>query len=233
MLTMTNTSRRLRRTEKKPGFSTDVIIEGLIMDERFEREFRRQRVTRKLQRGEVLFLEDDPAAFYYIVLSGSIRLYKSDDSLKEVTIYKVSPGQGCMLSAFSIQNGSAYPINAVADKDAVLLCITAEVFRDWITKYDSWRSYVFQLMSRNLTAILYNLETLAFKRIDQQIARLLLASVAPHQRIVHMTHGDIARELGTVREVVSRALKQLERLELIKLFRGRIRIYDYEALAAY
>ncbi len=209
------------------------LIRGLNGDEKFAREFRRQRVRRKVNKGEVLFLEGDRAAFYYIVLSGRIRLYKCDDSMKEVTIYKVHPGQGCMLSAFTIQNGTTYPVNAVADSDTVLICISAEVFRDWIEKYDTWRSYVFELMSGNLASILYNLETIAFKRLDQQIARLLLRNLLPNQEFVQMTHSDIARELGTAREVVSRALKQLERAELIRLFRGRIQIFDPNDLQTY
>ena len=208
-------------------------IPGLTGDDRFSREFRRQRVKRLIAKGELLFLEGDSAAFFYVVLSGRIRLYKCDGSMKEVTIYKVNPGQGCMLSAFTIQNNGAYSLNAVADNDTELLCVSATAFRDWIEKFETWRGYVFQLMSGNLSAILYNLETIAFKRIDQQIARLLLKNLDANQLSVHMTHEDIARELGTVREVVSRALKQLERAELIQLFRGRIQVVDAAALQTY
>lgn len=201
--------------------------------EKVKRDFEEFSCLRSVPRGKYLALEGDRCSYFYLLASGSLRIYKGDEFGREITLYKVKAGESCILSAFCILNGGSFPATAVADENSVLIEIPANVFRDWLDRHDCWREYVFSLLSLHLSEIIDKIASLVFRRVDERIANFLAdAAPRPHNRL-KVTHSDIARELGTAREVVSRILKNFERAHLIRLSRGNITILDQQGLLSH
>lgn len=203
------------------------------VNEKVLQEFTEYACCKSYLRGQYVALEGDRCNYFYLVISGSLRIYKGDPEGREITLYKVKPGKSCILSAFCIINGGHFPANAVVDEEAIICEIPAHVFRDWLDRHDFWREYVFNLLSLHLSEIIDKIASLVFQRVDERIANFLAdAASQPHGRL-KATHSDIARELGTAREVVSRILKNFERARLIRLSRGNITIIDQQGLLSH
>ncbi len=197
---------------------------------KLQQEFEQYAGHKHYSRGDFLTMEGDRCHHFYLVQSGEVRVYKADDCGREVTLYKVKPGESCILSAFCIMNGGDFPAYAVADKRTRIIEIPSTVFRDWLNRHDFWREYIFNLFSGHLTEIISKVESLVFQRVDERIAHFLARSKPRHHNRLKMTHADIARELGTAREVVSRILKDFEKSHFVKLSRGKITILDPQGL---
>ncbi len=197
---------------------------------KIQQEFEKYTCPKNYNKHQHVALEGDDCHYFYIVLSGEVRVYKGSECGREVTLYKVKTGESCILSAFCILNKQRFPANAVVDKNARVLEIPAPILRDWINRYDFWRKYIFNLLTTHLTQIISKVESLVFQRVDERIANFLVNSTSHNQKRLKMTHSDIARELGTAREVVSRILKNFEKASLVSLSRGSITILDQQAL---
>lgn len=198
--------------------------------EKVQREFEQYACIRTYTRGEFLALEGDRCHFFHLVVSGCLRVYKGDEYGREITLYKVKPGESCTLSAFCILNGGEFPASAMAEETTRVIEIPAAVFRDWLNRHEFWRDYIFSRFSAHLSNIISRIESLVFRRMDERIAQFLVHSASGTSNRVKLTHSDIARELGTAREVVSRILKNFEKARLIQLSRGNITILNQQGL---
>jgi CRP/FNR family transcriptional regulator len=110
-----------------------------------------------------------------------------------------------------------------------LAIIPADTFRDWVRRYDLWREFVFELLSQRLSAVMAIVEEVAFQRMDVRVASLL-AERGRKSELVHMTHQEIASELGSSREVISRILEDFSAQGMVEVSRGIIKILDRESL---
>ena len=110
--------------------------------------------------------------------------------------------------------------------------IPAETFRDWVRRYDVWREFVFDLLSQRLSSMMTIVDEVTFRRMDRRVASLLL-NQARVQNPMRITHQEIAAELGSSREVISRILEDFSREGLIHSGRGTIEILDFESLESH
>ena len=184
----------------------------------------------KIPKGKIIFLEGDDCKQLALILSGVVRVYKPAESGREITLYRLGKGESCVLTASCIFTQNSFPAVAVADEEIEAVVIPSNIFRDWINQYEIWRNYVFNLLSKRLSEVITTLEEVAFRRMDLRIAEFLVKSSGPEDGGIRTTHQDIAMELGTSREVVSRILKHLEYEGLISLSRGIISIRDIDGL---
>jgi len=192
--------------------------------------FLEQSIRETFPAGQVLAMEGDESSYFSLVVSGRARIYKVGHSGREFTLYTVNPGESCILTAFSILSHTRFPAIAVVEKELETLLIPAEIFREWVDKYEVWRFYIFNLLSRRLNEILTLMEEIAFQPIDARIANYLLKLSDNSTRFINTTHQKISRDVGTAREVVSRILKTFERSHLITLKRGKILLDNPEGL---
>jgi CRP/FNR family transcriptional regulator len=118
---------------------------------------------------------------------------------------------------------------ATVEKEAEAVMIPAATFRDWVVRYDLWREFVFDLLSQRLSTMMEIVDEIAFRRMDARIASLLLTR-AKSQNPMRITHQEIAAELGSSREVVSRLLEDFSERSLIRSTRGEIEVLDTEGL---
>lgn len=165
-----------------------------------------------------------------LILSGEIRVYKIGTGGREVTLYRVSGGDSCILSAACILSGKAFPAYAITETEVEALAIPTNVFRDWADQYTVWRQHVFGQLVRRLTDVIDVLEDVTFRRMDTRLATYLLAAADPDSGLVTRTHQAIAGDLGSSREVISRLLKEFERGGSLTLSRGHIAISDFAKL---
>lgn len=193
------------------------------------REFKRTAYFARIPTGREIFVEGDQVDGIALLISGAVRVYKISDSGREITLYRFGEGESCVITANAILNVQDFPAIAVVEQEAEAVMIPADAFSDWIHRYDEWRNFVFNLNARRLISVMEIVDAVAFQRMDRRIATLLLEH-AEMQGKIQITHQEIANELGSSREVVSRLLEDFRARGLVRLSRGEIEILDRQKL---
>jgi CRP/FNR family transcriptional regulator len=178
-----------------------------------------------------IFSAGDACSAFAVLAGGTVRVFTIGETGREITLYRFTRGESCILTASCILSTQQFPAIAVVEEPAEAFSVAGHVFQQWIDAYEPWRSYVFQLLAQRLSSVMSVIEEVAFRRMDVRIAELLLRQGATAGADVHRTHQQIAAELGTSREVVSRILADFAAAELVQLGRGSITLLDRAGLA--
>ncbi len=188
-----------------------------------------QAAARRVAAGGVLFEANTPCSGFPLVLDGSVRVCKAMPNGRELVLYRVSPGEGCILSGACLLGNVDYAARGVAETDVTLLGLAPNLFNRLLVEHEPFRRFVFDMFGTRLAEIMQAVEDIAFRRLDQRLAQLLI------QRgpVVNATHQNLADELGTVREVVSRLLRGFEERGWVRLERERVTVIDPRALATF
>ncbi len=181
-------------------------------------------LRRSAPAGARIYAEGDSCSGIAFILSGEIRVYKIGETGREITLYEIGPGETCILNASCILAGQSYPANAVTLSDVEMLLLPSEVFRRLIADDESMRRFVFSLLGERLSGVMALVEEVAFGRMDVRLLDYLVEK-AENGRL-DTTHQNIANDLGTSREVVSRLLKDLERQGKVILSRNAITLIN-------
>lgn len=179
--------------------------------------------------GETFYGEGDVLQVFAIVGAGDIRVFKSSPSGREITLYHVQAGESCLVNMLCVFLDRPAMASARTEMPTQAVVIPAPVFRAWIRTEDSVRGMVFATMASRLVDVMTLVEEVAFRKMDLRLAELLARRFSKEglvPGVVVTTHEELAAELGTVREVVSRLLKDLERIGVITIGRGRIELRD-------
>ncbi len=169
-----------------------------------------------------VYTEGDACNGIAFLLSGEIRVFKSGEAGREITLYEIGRGETCILNASCILSSLTYPANAVSTESGTMLYITSRDFRRLVASYEDMRNFVFNILSQRLVEVMALVEEIAFGRMDRRLLDYLVEK-ADHNRLM-ATHQRIADDLGTSREVVSRLLKDFERKGRISLSRHLIEL---------
>lgn len=183
--------------------------------------------TIKLDQSQTVWTEGDECTSLALILRGSVRVFKIGETGREITLYHINPGESCILTASCLMSEVNFPAFAKTETEVEAIVIPAFIFKHWIKSYPFWQEYVFNLLSRRLGAIISVVEEVAFRRVDSRIAAYLLSG---NKAIIQKTHFEIATEVGTSREVVSRILKDFENRNIVSLSRGIVTIGNTRAL---
>lgn len=189
-------------------------------------------VVVRLRAGDYFLREGDTCAHFAVVASGKMRVFKLGENGHEITLYHVGAGEACPLNVSCILSDSPVPAMACVEDDVEAIVVPAATFRRWIAEHESLRSFVFRMFAGRLTEVMSLVEEVAFRRMDQRLANRLgeLFEREGNDGTIETTHAELAANLGTAREVVSRLLKEFERLGAIRLARGKILVRDLELL---
>lgn len=193
------------------------------------REFKEEAFFARIPAGKDVFVEGDRAEALALLLSGVVRVYKIGETGREITLYRFGLGESCILTANAILGRQSFPAIATVEQDAEAVLIPANAFRDWVKRYDQWRDFLFRLLSQRLEMVLEIVDAVTFRRVDARIAGFLLQR-AQSQHPVRITHQEIAAELGTSREVVSRILEGFAGEGLVQPGRGVLEIRNVAGL---
>jgi CRP/FNR family transcriptional regulator len=177
--------------------------------------------------GSILFDTTQPCRGFPLLVQGSVRVSKSAPNGREIMLYRVEPGQGCILSGGSLLGHSDYSATGIAERDVVYLSIAPPLFQELMLQFEPFRRFVFGMYGERLSEVMELVEEVAFRKLDVRLARLLV------QRgpVLQETHQKLADDLGSVREIVSRLLRSFEERGWVKLERERISLLDAKALA--
>jgi CRP/FNR family transcriptional regulator len=169
-----------------------------------------------------VYTEGDACNGIAFLLSGEIRVFKSGEAGREITLYEIGKGETCILNASCILSSLTYPANAVSTEPGDMLLILSQDFRRLIATYEDMRNFVFNILSQRLAEVMALVEEIAFGRMDRRLLDYLVEK-SDHNQLM-ATHQKIADDLGTSREVVSRLLKDYERKGRISLSRNLIEL---------
>ncbi|MCQ3938993.1 MAG: Crp/Fnr family transcriptional regulator [Chloroflexi bacterium] len=192
-------------------------------------EFKKAAFFARIPAGRDVFLEGDRVEAIALLISGVVRVYKVGETGREITLYRFGNGSSCILTANAILNQTSFPAIATVEEDAEAVMIPADVFREWIQRYDVWRGFVFDLLSQRLSTVMAIVDEIAFQRMDRRVAALLLKR-AGIQNPVRITHQEIAAELGSSREVISRLLEDFVSEGIVRSGRGVVEVLDFDGL---
>jgi len=215
-------SEQLERITRSIPFLQDADPELL-------QDFQQHAFLARIPTGKDIFLEGDQVEALALLISGVVRVYNIGATGREITLYRFGLGDSCILSANAIFNQQNFPAIATVEEEAVAVMIPSDIFRDWVNQHALWRNFIINLLSQRLSSLMAVIDELAFQRMDTRIAALLVTR-ARLENPIHITHQEIASELGSSREVISRILEDFKRQGLIKTFRGIVEILDPEAL---
>lgn len=163
-----------------------------------------------------------------LLLDGAIKILREDDKGDELLLYFLERGDTCAMTLTCCLGNAKSKIRAVAETDGSMIMIPVEKMEDWLTKYKTWRNFVFESYNIRLKEMLEAIDTLAFMNLDERLYKYLTdkAKVLGTTEI-HNTHQEIAYEMHTSRVVISRLLKALEINRKIKLNRNHIEILEF------
>lgn len=195
-----------------------------------EAEFARllaEGVRRNVPVGTVMFDEAEPCTGFPFVVEGAIGVSKFSENGREIQLYRVEAGDSCILSSSCLLGGVPYNAHGVALADTTVFVLPQPTFQRLLASSDAFRNYVFGLFAGRLADLMQTVEAVAFKRLDQRLAGLLLQR-GPTLRA---THQQLADELGSVREIVSRIMRNFSEQGLVRTGRELIEVLDGPGLA--
>lgn len=192
------------------------------------------RLTQRLRwmrvpRGTALFTAGERCQGFPLLIAGEIQVVRSTPDGHEIELYRIHPGESCIVSTSCLLGEAYYPARGLALTDIVLAAMPHEVFDALIASHPPFRRYVFALFSERLAMMMQRVEDVAFRSLTRRIAALLL--VTP-EGFLETTHERLAAQIGASRESVSRALKKLEDAGCVGRARGRIVVADRTRLLA-
>ncbi len=179
----------------------------------------------KLTQGATICHQGQECTHLALVLKGSARVYQLAESGREITLYRVGPGEACILTASCIMSHQSFPAVAVCETETEAALIPSASVDEWMGAFPHWRQFVWTLMADRLSNVLCLLEEVTFRRMDQRIGAYLLEKTSKQNAsLLSLTHQVIADDLGTSREVVSRILKDMQERGAVRLSRGQIAV---------
>lgn len=182
--------------------------------------------------GHRMFGPGDRCDSFLIPLTGAVRVEHMGPSGRSVVLYRVAPGDSCVMTASCLLSGEPYQAYGYAEGEVEAIGMSAASFRTLIDERPEFRDLAFRVFSNRIIELVEVIDEFLLHRVDLRLAAWL-AERAPACGTIAATHQIIASELGTAREVVSRILKDFERRRWITLNRGEVLVYDRPALQAF
>lgn len=170
-----------------------------------------------------------PAESFLLVLDGTVRVQQTSAGGREIVLYRVSGGESCIMTTACLLSQDTYNAEGVTETPVEAVAIPKSAFDELMGRSSEFRRFVFSDYANRITDLLHVVEEVAFERIDKRLAQKLL-ELADAEGRIGATHQELATELGTAREVVSRHLKEFQRRGWLALTRGQIRLSEPKAL---
>lgn len=184
----------------------------------------------KANKGEILLRSGDPCSFAVFLYEGEMKVSKTGNNGREINLYRVHSGQACILSITSSLSGQHYPAEAIVEKDSKLFLIPKQDLKFWLSTKPLLQDQVYQHMAARFIDMMKLFDNLFFRKIDERVLTFLLDHLKENGSVLSMTHDEIASELGSAREVISRIMKQFEKKGYIRISRGKIFMVNREVL---
>ena len=173
--------------------------------------------------GETIVNMDSYIKNIPVVISGSIKVIRTEEDGREILLYYLTPGESCIVSILSGMKNETSKIKAIVEEDADIMLIPADKAKEWVKKYPDWTEFIFDLYQKRFEELLDVVNSVAFQKIDARLLHLIKQKTQLYNsKEISVTHQQLADELGITREATSRVLKQMEKDQLLVLSRNKI-----------
>ncbi len=160
-----------------------------------------------------------------IILSGSVKISRTDESGREILLYYVNPNEGCAMTFTCCMQLQKSEIRATAEEKTEFLSIPVEIMDKWITTYPTWKSFVMNTIRSRFNELIRTIDQLTFQKLDERLINYLKEKAQnTGSKVINLSHEQIATDLATSRVVVSRLLKTLENDKRVILYRNQIKL---------
>ena len=164
----------------------------------------------------------DPIVFMPLLLKGQLRILREDDEGHELLLYYIRPGETCAMSLTCCSGNAVSNVRAIAEEDTELLLLPIQIIDEWTTKYPSFKSFILKTYQKRFEELLNTIDSIAFHNLDDRLSQLLKQKSEKEGSELKTTHQELANQLNSSREVISRLLKQMERKGKIQMGRNKI-----------
>lgn len=209
---------------------TESIKIGKIFPALTERNLRAEILTKgvafSFESGDILMDYGRNISHIPLILSGGLRILREDGDLgKEVFLYYLKPGDTCAMSMTCCNQQQTSQIKAIAEDKTTLIMIPVENMEIWLNKYPTWKNFIFETYQKSYDKLMGYIEAISFQKLDERLLTYLREKATIiNQPSFHITHQEIARELNSSREAISRLLKKMEQEKLVELGRNYIKL---------
>jgi len=178
-----------------------------------------------VSKGTVVYGPGKTPTHLLLLLGGTVRVQQVSEYGREIVLYRVRSGESCILTTSCLLSQEEYSAQGVAESEVEAVTIPKQTFDELIAHSLVFRQFVFAEYSKRISELCHVIEDVAFQRVDVRLAEKLIELAGVHGEI-QITHQQLAAELGTAREVVSRQLSEFQRRNWIELARGSIQVKD-------
>jgi len=180
-------------------------------------------IRKEYEAGSVILDENASIRSIPIVTKGTLKVIRTEEDGREILLYYIKAGESCIMSFLGGMHNVATIGKAEVEEDAEILFLPMDKVSLFIKEYPQWLDYIFRLYHKRFEELLEIVNAITFKKIDERLLNLLIKKrELTENNILHITHEQLANELGTARVVVSRLLKQLEEIGKVRLGRNKI-----------
>jgi len=183
--------------------------------------------TVKLKEGEPLLDTGQIVRAIPIVLSGTLKISRIDDEGHELFLYYVHPNESCAMTFTCCMEQHSSEVKAIAEEESEIITIPITLMDEWMVKYPSWKNFIMRTIRLRFNELLTMIDQIAFQRLDERLVHYLKErSRKAHSKVINISHEQIAIDLSSSREVISRLLKRLEQDKKVVLYRNQIKLLN-------
>ncbi len=180
----------------------------------------------EIQEGEMMIDIDQYIKFMPLIVSGNLKILREDNDGRELLIYHVTQGQTCAMAITCCMGDARSNIRAVAEEDCKIIAVPTQVLDEWSNKYSSWKHFIFRSYQSRFEELLKTIDSIAFQKLDDRLEKWLESRAKLNsEKVILATHSEIANELHSSREVISRLLKKMENQGQVTLGRNKITLH--------
>lgn len=196
-----------------------------LFEDQLVSEIEEQGEFRTFPANEILMRKGQYIRSTMLVLNGLIKIYREDDEGNEFLMYYLKPGEACALSLVCAAKHEASPIMAKTVTETEVMMVPVDTMSEWMSKFKSWYQFVIETYRTRFDELLVTLDNVAFRSMDERLEFYLKrAREAQGTTLLNISHQEIAQELNTSREVISRLLKKMEQKGRLNLHRNAIEL---------
>ena len=201
------------------------VLKKLELEDKLLKELEIIGRIKRVRAGNTILNQESNNIEIPFVLMGLLKVYRLDRNGNEVLLYYLSEGETCAMSISCCLEGKKKDIQVIAEKDSQVLMVPNGYLDNWINKYPNFKRFIFASYQKRFDELLDNIDSLVFTNLEDRLWKYLLdTKQATGSYEILKTHGEIAKDLGTSRVVISRLLKKLELEERIQQHRNKIEI---------
>lgn len=184
-------------------------------------------IPKSLKYGETLISAGKTVRLIPLVIRGTLKVSRVDESGRELLLYYINANESCAMTFTCCMQIFPSQVTTVAEDDTDLIAIPVDQMDRWMAKYPTWKSFVMNTIRSRFNELLQTIDQIAFQKLDERLVSYLKEKAnATGSSLINLSHEQIATEMASSREVISRMLKKLENEKKVLLYRKQIKVLN-------